>query len=87
MDLNYALHKIAETPDPDASDSDRIEAVEIVLNTIKGLGQQVETLTKKIDATERVLYLLVQDVSDTELREEMNAIYTKISSGLASPEE
>lgn len=87
MDLNYALHKIAEVPDPDAPDSDVIEAVEIVLNTIKGLGQQVDILTKKSDAMERVMYLLVQNVSDTELRDEMHAIYTKIAAGLDTPEE
>lgn len=87
MDLNYALHKIAEAPDPDGPDSDVIEAVEIVLSTIKGLGQQVDTLTKKNDAMERVMYLLVQNVSDEKLRDEMHSTYTKIASGLASPEE
>lgn len=87
MDLNFALHKIAEIPETGESGSDRIEAVETVLNTIKGLGQQVDVLTKKVEALERVSYLLVQNVTDEELRDEMHAIYTKIASGLASPEE
>lgn len=87
MDLNFALFKIAETPASGEPDSDRIEAVEIVLKTIQGLGQQVDTLTKKSEAMERVMYLLVQNVSDSELRDEMHALYTKIASGLASPEE
>ena len=87
MDLNDALHKIAEAPDPDAPESDVIEAVEIVLKTIQGLGQQVDTLTKENEAMKRVMYLLVQDTANEELRDEMHATYTRISAGLGTPEE
>ena len=89
MDLHYALSKISDIPDAGdlSAEADRAEAAQIIEKVIKGLGQQVETLTKKLDATERVMYLLVQNVSDETLRDEMNAMYTRISSGLASPEE
>lgn len=89
MDLRYALSKISDIPDAGdlSAESDRVEAAEIVTKTIEGLGQQVDTLTKKVEGLERVAYLLVESHPDDRLKNEMHTTYSKIVAGLASPEE
>lgn len=84
MDLNQALFTIVQN---NSSDSEAIEAVEVVLTTLKTLAHQVERVTVEHEALKRVAYLLVENTTDEHLRDEMHATYTKMAAGLASPEE
>ena len=84
MDLNQAIDALASFATPEEV---RHEATVVIRQSFKDVHEQLVTLQQKSRAVERVIYLLVQTHPNEELREEMHDLYTRISSGLASPEE
>lgn len=84
MDINEAIDVLAAHTAPEKM---RKDAAVTVRRAFTETYTRLTTLQHEHNALKRVMYLLVQSHPDEELREEMNATYTKVSSGLASPEE
>lgn len=84
MDLNHALHTIAEKA---AGDTEAAEAVATVRDVIVGLQHRTQEISVEHEALKRVCYLLVMNVQDDQIKDEMHATYTRMAAGLTTPDQ